>query len=464
MVKQFRNLALVVTGSGALSALLFFFVLTQPLRHSFAPATARDSVTERNPIVEKQRAAPRSFGRGALLVGWAEASITPDLGVPTYGYSSRWGGGITRIADSVYVRAVAVQAEGGVPLVFLTADICTWVRPISERITEALEPVISPERIYFMATHTHSGPGGYARGRIDGWIMGGNDARQNDLLVDRTVLTVHSALDDLERGSYREFVISLPQFIQNRIVPDNPVDSDLVHLEFRKERGDLGAITFFGAHATTVNSRSTICSGDYPSALTRALLRNGYSFAMFAASSTAQSGPLFEGERASAEETSTAQRYGEGISQEILSLISGSTVPFVDSINASGLLVTAELPEYQYRVLGRVLNPRITRWLFGESGSALLQGIRLGNTIYLGMPFEVSGVMTQEIKNHDLNNGGTIVMTGFNRDDFLYIMPEEYYYLDLYEPSLSLFGPQFGRHLENQAIAVIRMLSSHTDR
>ena len=442
------------------SALLFWLVVTEPPDSSPVLGSRIDSTAIDLFTNEAEQLRTRGLQTGVLSVGWARRSITPAIGTPTYGYRARLGRGITSIADSVFVYAVAVAAGEGPPVVFLSAEICTWVRPVSDRVLDRVASMIGTRDVYFLATHTHSGPGGYAKGYIDRLIMGGIDEKQIDLLVNQSVRVVRDALADLSRSGYRELTVSFPRMVRNRIDHQGPVDSDLTQLEFVKKTGERGTLILFGAHATTINSESRVCSGDYPSSLMRSLTESGYEFAMFAASVTAQNGPVLGGRRASDERTSVASSYGTAIAEGILANPARATVPFRDSIETASVLLGFPLPEYQYRFMGRILRPGITRMIFAdERGGTIMHGIRLGRVLMIGLPFEVSSVMSGELKSQRGDDETSIVFTGFNRDDFLYIVPERYYETESYEPRVSLFGPYFEEYVRTRSLDMIDLLS-----
>jgi hypothetical protein len=396
-----------------------------------------------------------------MSIGWAAASITPPPGLPTYGYSSRLGAGIRTIADSVFVKGVAIQVEDETPMLILSADICMWVADISAKIVKGLSSYVPSENIYFGVTHTHSGPGGYAKGPVDRFLMGGIDEVQCQRLVEQTIRAGATALTALSPGTWRPLADSLPQYIQNRVNPDDPIDSELVVFEFRKEDGEKGILTFFGAHATTVNAEEAICSGDYPSALNRFLLKHGYSFSGFIASATGQAGPTVGGVRVSGDGSEQAQMYGDLIGREVMRLTSNTDIAFRDSIELATLLFELRLPEFQYRVLQRVLSPLITGWMIGSQDRvAAMHGIRVGNMILVGQPFEASAVSALTTRKIIGDGGKKLVITGFNRDNFFYVVPAGYYSHDGYESSLTLFGPHFEAYLEGLTTRLFQELAT----
>lgn len=100
---------------------------------------------------------PGFFG----LAGAARAEITPPVGI----YARNWGAATHDAAEGVhrplFVTALALAAEGGDPLVLLSADLGWWrslatERDFRRRLLEALG--LDEARLVFALTHTHAAP------------------------------------------------------------------------------------------------------------------------------------------------------------------------------------------------------------------------------------------------------------------------------------------------------------------
>ena len=100
---------------------------------------------------------------GQLYAGAAKFDITPPLNVPLGGYSARHPKENKGVIDKVYVRVISIS-NGSNTVSIVSPEI---LLPLPELVNAVLEKThLKREQIYFTATHTHSGPGGFAHGFI----------------------------------------------------------------------------------------------------------------------------------------------------------------------------------------------------------------------------------------------------------------------------------------------------------
>ena len=72
-----------------------------------------------------------------------------------------------------------------------------------------------------------------------------------------------------------------------------------------------------------------------------------------------------------------------------------------------------------------------------------LQGLRLGDALWLSTPCDFSGELALSLKAAATEHRLATVVTSFNGDYMGYVIPAKYYALDGYEPrTMSFFGPQ----------------------
>ena len=390
----------------------------------------------------------RAVEAGALRVGWASGSITPPLGTATYGYGARRGQGVTSIKDDVFANALAVSVGEGPPLVFLSADLCLWVSDVSERIAQEVRDVAPRERIYFGATHDHSGPGGYADGPAAAFSMGERDPAIVDLIVGGSVKAIRDAVAGLGPGAFRELSVPAPQFVKNRTPVKDPVDDELLLVEYRKADGRRFAFVSFSAHATAIGHRPLVCSGDYPGALLRGLRERGYDGGIFFASETGQAGPRVSGKSVYGPDVGGAYALGAALAERVVALSAESTASYSDHSSLAIFRSRIALPAYRFPQLGRAIDPGIAATLIGaREALARVHAVRMGETVYIGHSFEFSSVIGKRLKEWASARGGRLVLTSFNGDHNLYVVPENAYGQG-YESGMTLFGPGLGPYME----------------
>ena len=102
------------------------------------------------------------------------------------------------------------------------------------------------------------------------------------------------------------------------------------------------------------------------------------------------------------------------------------------------------LPALQARVGNGVrLRPWLARRLLPVGPVTFLQGLRLGDALWLSTPCDFSGELALGVKATATEHRLAAAVTSFNGDYVGYVIPANYYTLDGYEPrTMSFFGPQ----------------------
>ena len=117
-----------------------------------------------------------------FMLGSSKKIITPPLGTPLYGYTTKRPA--SSVNDDLTVTAVACEQDG-LRGVIISADICSVTEQIVDTMREKInkETNIPKENISFSATHTHSGPAIKSSG---GWGVA-NTEYINGILIPQTV-------------------------------------------------------------------------------------------------------------------------------------------------------------------------------------------------------------------------------------------------------------------------------------
>jgi hypothetical protein len=449
MRRALRFLAALAFALAALGAFALFFA-TEPLDR--APILGTPVAIETDRLLEKAARALRARPpeHGLLRVGWASAPITPPIGTPTLGYGARLGRGIRAVADELFVRALAISAGGGPPLVFLSADLCLWTGELSRPIAERLAAELPRERLYFGATHTHNGPSGFVRGALVELVMGRFDEKVRARIVEAAAGAARRAIADLAPGAYRELSFRVPEFVTNRMRPGEPLDDELYLAEWRKESGRTLALVVYPAHATAIDHTLLVASADWPGALSRELVRGGYDAAMFLAGPTGEAGPALDGAPVYAPSTELAYRLGARLAERVGALSAASREPFHETATLSVLRSEVKLPPFRVPALaGRALRPAVAAWALGEpEPRAFVHAVALGGTVFIGHSFEFGAVIARRLKERLAQGGARLVVTSFNGEHCMYAIPDDYFDDGRYESGATFFGPHLGSYLE----------------
>ncbi|HVY61562.1 MAG TPA: neutral/alkaline non-lysosomal ceramidase N-terminal domain-containing protein [Planctomycetota bacterium] len=440
----------------AILLVVAFFAATEPIDRSPILGTPVAARTDANIAAEAKALEGRPVERGALKVGWASAVITPPLGTATLGYGARLGKGIEKVEDDLMAHALAVSAGDGPPVVFLSADICLWLRGLSAQVVSGVADVLPRDRLYFGATHTHCGPSGFVNGWLFQLMMGGPNPEAVRRIVDGSVKAIREAIASREPGQWRDHATSVPELIENRMRQGEAVDDELVVFEFQKlASGKKFALVNYCAHATAIAHDYVCGSGDWPGRMVRDLKAKGFDDAAFFAAGTGQAGPALDGRAAYAASTADAYEVGDRMAARVAALATGAAdvkpEPWVADAALSLFRCEVALPPYNGKRFGRRLRPDTIAWLFGDpSPRAFVQAVRLGETVFIGHSFEFSSVIERELKARLRAKGGPrLVVTSFNGDHNLYVIPDKSWDEGVYESGMTLYGPGLGSYLDH---------------
>ena len=112
----------------------------------------------------------------ALEAGWASAPLELRIGEPLAGYGARRGAASVGAEEPLFARALFLRA-GGAEVVLVAADVLLVHREVAREVVQLCAARGLAERaIYFTATHTHCGPGGWGPNVIEQAVCGKFDA------------------------------------------------------------------------------------------------------------------------------------------------------------------------------------------------------------------------------------------------------------------------------------------------
>ncbi len=232
-----------------------------------------------------RRASPRSAapGPGALRIGAGMADIsvyeheTEMLG---WANSKNLPRGVT---FPLQVRAFVLQQPDGGTLTLVSAEIAFFTQSLRDGVLERLQAEL-PElnahdaNVLVAATHTHSGPGGFAFDMLYTLPTPGFRGAVHDGIVDGIVRAVQAAWASRRTGTARLVVEPVPPgepVAFNRSIeaynrnPDiaRRVDEDTRHLGVNRDMAllffegadgvPIGAWSFFAVHCTSVHADHT---------------------------------------------------------------------------------------------------------------------------------------------------------------------------------------------------------------
>ncbi len=193
-----------------------------------------------------------------LHVGAAEAIITPPVGTPMDGYSSRQGVA-TGVHDDLHARALVLD-DGRSRLATVSCDLVGVDRRLVARARELVQAAtgIEADHVMVAATHTHSGPGGLRRD-------------MDEPLIDVTARQIAGAVGVADTSKQPAVLKvgygTVDSVSQNRRHPDWPIQTRLTVLLADSPdplAPPVAALVNFACHATVMNYDNLLISADYP--------------------------------------------------------------------------------------------------------------------------------------------------------------------------------------------------------
>ena len=313
------------------------------------------------------------------------------------------------------------------------------------------------DALWVVATHTHSGPGGYLDHRLAGLATGaGHRAGAADRISRAAVRALEAALAD--RAPARLGAVTIDtDLAQNRRRRGGPRESRLHLLRIDAEARDPIALMIVGAHPTAVSARVRAASADYPGALRRWLAARDWR-AIVVPGALGDQGPGVDARDVD------AARLALG---EIAERVGGPALRSLERIRTgarnslAGASVRVSTPRTDLRF------PCALWWLapWTRSAAHALRGaevevraLRAGDVRILGVPAEPTRDVGERLRSLDAQAPPWVIS---HSDGWLgYVVTTDEYRRGGYESCMSLLGPRGAGWLAEASAEALRLLDS----
>lgn len=380
-----------------------------------------------------------------LRAGTAKIDITPPVGTPLAGYSARRGQPSTGAHDPLYARALAVT-NGAATWVVVSCDLLIIDDHLYDAVLARIQQArpLPRESLWLVATHTHSGPGGYGRKFVEKLSMGHYDPSVFQHLTSRISEAALQAMDQVRLVQVGTETEPAPGLTANRLAEDGPTDPAVTVWGFRDDRSVMAVMVHFAAHPTILSSRNREFSADYPGAVAQALeTRMPGSVCLLIPGALGDQRPVTEGAQ-SDDRWVRVRWYGTQVADAASRALQRMTFHATQQLTVTGRDVP--LPPAAVR-LGGV---RLPSWL----GARLLDAdgrvsvVNLDGGRLIGVPADLTLETAQQL-SRDLPSlrSRPHWWVGFVNDYVGYIIPPRFYGSDAYEAQLALNGPHMDRWL-----------------
>lgn len=354
-------------------------------------------------------------------VGWAKRNITPGYITSMAGYGRRPE--YNAVHDSLYVRTFVLQ-KGNIKAAMISIDLLIFPPSIAEEVGIEIRNIgWKEDQLYFSATHTHSGIGGWLPGIAGYFSMGKYNKETVNLIAKTIVKSIQEAEADLQEARIGYKAIEAPEFVYNRLHIDGPVDDRLFVVKFIKKNGKSAILSTYNAHPTCINSHDLSISNDYPYYLIHSLEADTtIDFSAFFAGAMGSHGPM--GEEREDDRFMKPEMIGKGLAKKVLD--TNDAIPVSGNTSLLSSELSFPFDDLHIRVSDNV---RTRKWVFNTVMGKLdpeINILKMGDVLFLSTPCELSGELTLRLKK-EMPDNQQLVITSFNGTYLGYVTPDEYY-------------------------------------
>jgi hypothetical protein len=365
-----------------------------------------------------------------LRAAWSRKNITPQILAPLAGY------GIARgktqyVQDSLFVSAVMVESNSK-QAVILSYDLLIAPPLVVNRLAEEIAQLgLKREDIFFSATHTHHGVGGWAKG-VAGWLMAGEyDAQITENIVKQTFLAIQEAQKNLLPASIGFGKVDVPEFVKSRLHEHQErLDTWVRYLKIQQTSGKTACLFSYSAHATCTDGLLEVFSRDYAGVAVDSLEKNTHTpidLAVFSAGMVASHTPMDFGLHNQA----WSAKIGKGLAEKLLNQF--DSIPLKNTLPLSTHLLPVAFGTTNLRVSNNI---KLADWAFKllyPEYDIYISILQIGDILWLGMPCDFSGEFMPILEKVALEKHRKLIITSFNGSYMGYLTPDQYYTLPHYE-------------------------------
>ncbi len=378
--------------------------------------------------------------QGSLKAGWGVANIAPEEPVRLTGNNFK---PYEQIFDSVYVRTI-IFSNGLQKIAIISYDLWIMHPTLANAIREVVKqhfPEITS--IYFTANHSHTSIGGWASGLLGTLAVGGNHPETVTFIGNQTIQSLHQAEEMLRPVTIGWGEIATKGLVTNRLNAEGILDDKLRVLKMSNDQGQVAVFNTFSAHSVYMNKDINTLSADYPGPFLKYVQSSGdIHFASFAPGATGSHTPIGRKPFERSKMLNYSQKlasYFHGLQGKIKT-DSTTVLKYIEW--------PVDLRSPHFRVSNHI---RFRPWIFNSVlgvSDASITALRVGNTVLVGLPVELSGEFYPRFEAICKQRGLSLMITTFNGWYLGYANPESYYFTLNHSETrdMNWFGPQNGEY------------------
>jgi len=365
---EYNDLRLkILPGRGALVALLLVVGIVALL----VAAASFSWHAERAPV--PPRVIRAVAGEGPLQAGVARVGFHLPEGVPIGGYA-RLSYRSDGVRDPVGARALLL-AVPGCKVAIASADVLLVPEALEEAVLARVTD-LGLDGLVLVATHTHSGPGGYWQHRVgERLATGPYDAKARDVVASAVAEALRMANAELEPARVAVARGAAPELARSR--SGGAEDGRLTVLRVDREGGaPVAELVVFAAHPTILGKENRKISGDWPGRFAASGKHGLRLFVQGAIGDQSVEGPASQAPEA----------FAEAVSARVDALAGGAPDPAPALAYAA---VDVELPSIDPGAAPAVLRRAARTAAHGAlPETAPVEAVRIGDALLVAVPAE----------------------------------------------------------------------------
>lgn len=396
-------------------------------------------------------------GNDILLAGWSKINISPEQPAPLAGFGARDPKEMKALHDSSFVRTIVLQ-NGHSKVAIVTADLLIIHPELAKSVWKTLPDGWVKEDVYFTATHTHSGRGGWAPGLVGKLFAGEFEEQTLSSLSQQIITSIEEATSSMDTAQIAFSEISIDDLVKNRLIKNQGIIDPWMKVLRFQQSDEQAMLTFFSAHATCLGADNHDLSGDFPAAFIDLLSRqHDAAFTAYAAGAVGSMGPNIRGE----DDWQNVNYMAESLAEQIglMQMLNGAAWQNTN-IRSFQLKLPMRAPAFKISE-NWALKPCIFEWAFGNYPH-FLSVLQLNDVLLVGLPGDFSGELAVPLYHYARLRNLNLIISSFNGDYAGYIIKDEWYDLPKYEArTMSWYGPDAGSYLSEVIQRIIDITYEH---
>lgn len=401
-------------------------------------------------------AMPAAAAAGAeLRAGLGVATLPHPEGGPLGGYGGIRDRRAEGVLDPPEARALVLDRDE-LRIGLLTLDVVIARPELRDAVLERVQP-LGIDALVLVATHTHSGPGGYIPGFLpERFTAGGHRAAAAPEIADAAASALEAAVASLAPARAASQTAKL-DLARNRRVDDGPRETGLPVLRLDRSGFRPVVVFAYGMHPTALSRESRLYSADYAGAARAWLEERGYE-AVYLPGPLGDQRPPASPESVS--EVDHSRALGAALGSRVLETAEALRPARGADLDAIERWV--ELPEVRLRRfcglwwLGPLVRGSVRQFL---SDRVPIHALRVGRARIIAVPGEPSSAVGAAVRAR-VPDGATPFVVAHANDWMGYVVGAEAYRRGGYEACLSFHGEGAGAWLASQAGETLELMEA----